>query len=232
MLAQQLRVRIGISPNEPVSMKTVLRQLNILAVYRPLSQTFYGYSQKASGDMRFILINSNSTRGRQHFSIAHELYHLFYDEAPVPHFCAGTEEKNPAERSADMFASAFLMPRTGIISKLTQEEITSQKIAIDSVLKLGQFYGVSHSTMVVRLKELKLISAETANNLMEIRVRREAALRGLDLSLYSKGNENLVIGDFGLKARQLFDEERISEGHYMELLNMIGYGESEDCARC
>ena len=31
----------------------------------------------------------------------------------------------------------------------------------------------------------------------------------------------LFIGDFGEKARILFESERISEGHYMELLNMI-----------
>lgn len=40
--------------------------------------------------------------------------------------------------------------------------------------------------------------------------------------MYEPGNENLVIGDFGEKARRLLDEEKISEGHYMELLHKIG----------
>ena len=53
-------------------------------------------------------------------------------------------------------------------------------------------------------------------------------MSGFDGSLYLPGNEGLVIGDFGAKARKLFEEERISEGHYHELLNMIGHGESED----
>ena len=41
-----------------------------------------------------------------------------------------------------------------------------------------------------------------------------------------------MIGDFGAKARELFEKDIISEGHYVELLNMIGYGcgEGEDCA--
>ena len=52
----------------------------------------------------------------------------------------------------------------------------------------------------------------------------EALLRGFSTDVYEKGNEGLVIGDFGAKARELFDREIISEGHYIELLNMIGYG--------
>jgi hypothetical protein len=31
----------------------------------------------------------------------------------------------------------------------------------------------------------------------------------------------VVIGDFGEKARLLFEQERISEGHYVELLNLL-----------
>ena len=63
---------------------------------------------------------------------------------------------------------------------------------------------------------------------MNLRIRQEASLRGYDRSLYHKGNESLVLGDYGSKAKRLFDEERISEGHYLELMRKIGYGESED----
>ena len=38
----------------------------------------------------------------------------------------------------------------------------------------------------------------------------------------------MVIGDFGEKARRLFEENKISEGHYVELLNMIGCGGYKD----
>ena len=48
-------------------------------------------------------------------------------------------------------------------------------------------------------------------------------MSGFDGSLYLPGNEGLVIGDLGAKARKLLEEERISEGRYHELLNMIGH---------
>ena len=44
ILAQQMRSKLGLGANEPVNMKTVMRQLNILAVYRPLSNKLFGLS--------------------------------------------------------------------------------------------------------------------------------------------------------------------------------------------
>ncbi len=61
-----------------------------------------------------------------------------------------------------------------------------------------------------------------------ISVKDSARAYGYDLSLYEPGNENLVIGDFGEKARILFESGKISEGHYYELLNMISDGREED----
>ena len=53
--------------------------------------------------------------------------------------------------------------------------------------------------------------------------------------IYEAANEGLVIGDFGEKARNLFDKEKISESHYMELLSKIsinGTQENENSTRC
>ena len=55
-----------------------------------------------------------------------------------------------------------------------------------------------------------------------IPVLKSALEHGYHLALYKPGNENLVIGDYGMKARQLFEESKISEGHYLELLSKIG----------
>lgn len=233
LLAGQTRSNLGIGQDEPVNMKTVIRQLNCLTIYRPLSEMLFGLSLKSpGGEDRFILVNSNSTRGRQHFTIAHELFHLLFDENPKPHFCSKEEGKDPSERSADMFASALLMPRSGIIKSIPADEIAGKAVSIDTAIRIGQLFGVSHSTLTIRLKELRIISQQEADRMMAISIRKEAGLRGFDRSLYESGNHGLVIGDFGSMARKLYEEEKISEGHYMELLNMIGYGEGENSAGC
>ena len=60
--------------------------------------------------------------------------------------------------------------------------------------------------------------------LKAVPVKESAKQYGYDLSLYESGNAGVVIGDFGEKARLLFESGRISEGHYYELLNMISNG--------
>lgn len=219
-LAQKFRLENGLSMNEAVNVKSLIRKLNILTVYRPMSYHAYGLSLKSPKGHRFILVNSNSSRGRQHFTIAHELYHLYYDENPRPHIC-GKDGTSRTERNADRFASALLMPEEGVIGMLTDEEYAERRISIAQVLRLEQYFGVSRSTILIRLKELNLLSATQFEDLKAYPIIRSAKEYGYDVSLYQAGNENLVIGDYGEKARMLFESERISEGHYLELLNLI-----------
>lgn len=225
-LAGKFRFQEGLSQGEPVNAKMLVRKLNITLVYRPLSENSFGISCR-SGEKRFMLINSRSTRGRQHFTIAHELYHLYFDENPVPHMCCGGfatgEEKN-----ANRFASALLMPREGILSCVSGEEIAGHDVNIATVLRMEQLFGVSHSTLLIRLKDLGLITSARFDALERIAVRETAREWGYDSALYEAGNEGVVIGDFGEKARRLFEIGKISEGHYHELMNMLYGGAGEE----
>lgn len=225
-LAAKFRVSLGFSIVEPISIKTVLRKKNILAIYRPLSERFYGLSLKSKSGDCFMLINSNSTRGRQHFTIAHELFHLYYDENPIQHICeTNVGEANNAEKNADIFASALLMPKDGMLQFVSNEEITSKKVTLATIIKLEQYYSVSRQSLLFRLKSIGLLSELNLNELLKIPPIESARQYGYDIALYKKGNEDLVIGDFGEKARYLYDTGRISEGHYLELLNLINNGE-------
>lgn len=234
IFASQLRSQLRVSNTEPVNVQTVVRMLSILTLYRPLSASLYGLSMRsADGKCRFMLVNSDSMIGRQNFTIAHELYHLYFDEDPQTHFCKAGR-LDDAEKSANVFAGAFLMPKIGLIQHIPDKELLSRNISLNTILNLEALFGVSHSALLVRLKELKFISEKLYEYYISLKINQEAARRGFDTSLYNKGNEGLVIGDFGIKARELFERDIISEGHYVELLKMIGYGcgEGEDCAGC
>ena len=219
ILAGKFRSQIGLNPNDPINIKTFIRKHQITAMYRPLSVNSYGISCKSSSGKMFVLINSNSTRGRQHFTFAHELYHLYFDKKPTPHMCgvvSTVEEKN-----ADLFASSLLLPREGVYAMISNEEILNHKISLATVLRIEQMFQVSRSTLLIRLKNIGIISESQLKELQSIPVKDSAKEYGYDTSLYRSGNEGLFIGDFGEKARILYESERISEGHYMELLNMI-----------
>ena len=226
----------GFSLSEPITLKSLLLRLNILTVFRPLSENFSGMCLKDKSEHRFMLINSNQPQGRQHFTIAHELYHLFIEEKPTPHKCnPGCGSKNPVEQCADMLASFLLMPETGICQLIPETELKTQDISIATILKLEHYFSVSRSALLYRLLNMGLISENTRSRLAEIRVKYSAICFGYNTALYESANEGLVIGDFGEKARFLFEQEKISEGHYLELLHKIninGMQENEDSTRC
>jgi len=213
------KVRVGAC--DPVNLKRLLLDLNVLTMYAPMSDAFSGMCIKRKMNS-FILINSTHSRGRQHFTIAHELFHLFIQEKFELHVCNPGVSKEPQEKEADFFASLLLMPEIGILRMLPEAELENKTVSLASVIKLEQYFGVSRAAMLIRLKDVGLISQIQYDTLKQVPVFKSVLEHGYDLALYKPGNENLVIGDYGMKARQLFEESKISEGHYLELLSKIG----------
>ena len=75
--------------------------------------------------------------------------------------------------------------------------------------------------MLNRLQQLNLISKEYAESFSE-NIKKYALEYGHDVSLYNPGNAGLIIGDYGAKAKRLYDREIISETHYIELMRNLG----------
>jgi Zn-dependent peptidase ImmA (M78 family) len=224
----RFRRSVGLSDAEAVNINSLLLKLRLLTLYRPLSDSFSGMSMK-SGDNKFMLVNSNQPLCRQHFTIAHELYHLFMEEQQgVSYGCCSEGRKSESEQCADAFALMFLMPADGVRQLIPDEELSSGKVTMASVLRVGQYFAVSHKAVLNRLVDLNLISRADRELFMQGSVMRIAREYGYDTALYLPGNEGLVIGDFGEKARRLFDAEKISEGHYLELLHKIGIDDCEN----
>lgn len=228
-LAKKFRTDNGYSTSEPIIIKTLLMKFRILTMFRPLSENAYGLSTRsADKEDKFILVNSESSRGRQHFTIAHELYHLFIDENPQPHICRKDGKKDRTEIMADAFASALLMPMEGVIKSIPNEEIVSRSVSLATVFSLEQYFRVSHQSMLYRLRRLGLISEDTLQSMLSIKIREVAPLYGIfDMSLYDKGNEGVLLSDYGIRARILFDKEKISESHYIQLMKLIGNGKED-----
>lgn len=224
----EFRSNNGLGNSDAISLNSLLLRLNVITLFRPLSDNFSGMCLKDSSGHRFMLVNSNHQLGRQNFTIAHELYHLFIEKKPTPHKCNPGYIKSPIERLADMFASTLLMPKEGIYQLTPENELEKDNISIATILKLEQYFLVSHSALLIRLKEVELISEKKFKELSTLKIKESAKKFGYSTALYSKANQNLVIGDFGKKARILFEQEKISEGHYLELLSKITIDENQE----
>lgn len=146
----------------------------------------------------------------------------------MPHNCMAEGKKNDVEQCADAFALMFLMPADGVRQMIPDNELMAGRVSLASVLRIGHYFSVSYSAVLNRLYDLKLIDRNERDAFRKYPVKKTAREYGYDTALYEPGNENLVIGDFGEKARRLFDGDKISEGHYMELLHKIGINDSED----
>ena len=173
---------------------------------------------------RFILVNSNHSLARQHFTICHELFHLFVQKDFKTMLCVTglfDKSKDKNEYLADLFASDLLMPKEAIISIIPENELHSSGISLATILKLEQYFSSSRRAILYRLKNLDIIKQNIVDKYKD-NVLRSAMEYGYDLNLYNKGNENKILGDYGTLAKTLFDKHLITEAHYYNLMDEMG----------
>jgi Zn-dependent peptidase ImmA (M78 family) len=228
--ANRFREQNGISFTDAINLNSLLLKLDVNVFFSPLSDKFSGMAIITNDGSRFMMINSNCSIGRQNFTIAHELYHLFVQKGFKYYVCNAGESsrKDIEEYNADNFASNLLMPESGILDLIPDLEITKKNISIFTIVKLEQYFRVSRKAILRRLKELNLLSLKSFGEYFQLSVKTSALQLGYDLAIYTSGNENVVIGDYGKKARLLFEDEIISESHYLNLLHSIGKKLPED----
>ena len=229
--ASEFRNQYGIGANDSIRLKSLLSKLNVLTVYRPLKSNFSGMAIKIKdGDSvkRFILVNSNKTIGNQHFTICHELYHLYVQEEFSSMACnTGIfNKKDKEEFNSDLFASYLLLPESGLKVLIPDNELGKNKILLKTILKIEQYFSCSRSALLYRLKQLNIIDSARYDLLKE-NVKRSALEFGYNIDLYEAGNHNLVIGDYGTIARDLFEKGDISESNYFTLLLDLGMNVDE-----
>jgi Zn-dependent peptidase ImmA (M78 family) len=222
--ASNFRKKNGIGPSEPIRLKSWLSKLGVTTIFKPLQEKFSGMALK-HGQNRFMVINCNHSLGKQHFTAAHELYHLFEQddfESEVSIDTGSFSKNDIIEYNADCFAAYLLLPEDGLIDLIPAEEQRKNKITIQTIVEIEQFFACSRAALLYRLITLDLIDFDYSNDFRK-NIKLSAKMLGYDDSLYNPGNENLIIGDYGVKAKNLFDNEIISESHYIDLMNDIGF---------
>lgn len=167
-----------------------------------------------------IAVNSHSTYGRQRFTLAHELYHVFHETSSSMTVCANTIEgkKDIIEKKADMFASYLLLPDESLRAKVFQY---GESLAIEFVVDLEQQYGLSHQAMLFRLYSDHFITCEEFEAFRTMPVSRIARERDYDPSLYQRlalDDQYGTNGHYITKATELLHKGFVSDGKYDELM--------------
>ena len=225
--ATEFRQKNGMGATEPIKIKSFLQKLKVLTIYKSLSPGFSGMAIKIDVDGntdRFMLVNSNHSIGKQHFTICHELYHLFIQNnfhATISN-TGLFDKKNPEEYNADMFASFLLLPRLGLIMMIPEEQRKKDSISYETLLEIEQFYGCSHSALLQRLLNIGYITLAKKEELSKIGIKNLARKMGYDISLYEDGNRDTSIGNYGRLAYKAWEEGIVSQSAYISLLSDLG----------
>lgn len=220
--ANKFRRLYGISDDAPIDFEKLLSTLDVLTVYRPLNGDFSGMALRTKNS-NFMLVNTRNSVGRQHFTIGHELYHLFVQEVFSFQMCkvGKFDKKDREEYNADVFSSYLLMPEAGIIKQIPEAELAwGGEISLATIIKLEQYFGVSRSAILIRLDKIGLLRSDYSKYNKD--VKKSAIEHGYSVKLYEATNDSSVIGNYGIKAKELFDKEKISESHYLSLMFDIG----------
>jgi len=226
MLAAQVRREWGLGDSQPVHIEQALWLLEGITVIR----TPFGDSSSISGlfvrkeDTVIVVLNTNRTRGHQHFTAAHELYHVRYNEGMSGRACAASQfpGKQPDELNADKFAAHLLVPEAGLqymLAKLGHRPTPDWA----TILQLEQYFQVSHRAMLWRLRECGYFRNRAEMERYAPAVIREARARGYDTRLYERDRSYEVISDIPEKVRICLERGLISQGKAEELLGSFGY---------
>lgn len=221
--AVQFRNENGYGADAPIHLSSLLLKKNVITVFKPLSDKLSGMAIRAQDNIRFLLVNRKQILGRQHFTIGHELYHLFIQENFTEQRCITglfDDQKDQEEKKADYFAACLLLPESGVKQLIPPAERTKSLISDATVFKIQQYFGVSVNSVIFRLCELGFVN----NSYYEkyINEKKNIARKlGYDMRLFEAVTEDKFIGNYGIIANELFQGKKISESYYLELLNAI-----------
>ncbi|UNL87476.1 ImmA/IrrE family metallo-endopeptidase [Priestia koreensis] len=156
----------------------------------PIQDDSFGGFIRSTNTSKFICyINTNQPRIYQHFTLAHELYHVITRQgiSEAIHMVKAGLDDDLDERKADYFASVLLMEENTVRSfyKNLKDEEEFIKI-IKAVFR----FKVPFKAVLIRLYELNLLKWETLEELFDQKVDLKEAFQdlGLDPSVIEKSN--------------------------------------------
>ena len=208
----------GYSPIDIFAIVNGWKGKKITIIEYPMSSRISGMCTKENEDI-VICINSTTSYGRQRFTLAHELYHVLYEEDIKRVICdmSMNGDKSESEREADQFASYLLMP----YDALQEYEHDRMKWNLEKVIDAEQFFRISHQAMLHRLVYDNLLSNDVADEYKAITVSTVAARLGYGKELYfptDKSKQYFTTGEYIRKVEMMAEKNLISEGKKEELL--------------
>jgi Zn-dependent peptidase ImmA (M78 family) len=221
--AVKARQELGINPYETIENieNLLFKKANISILKRPLMGEISGLCSRKEDTMA-ILVNSNYSLGRQFFTIAHEYYHLKYDDNL-------NEYSREKETKANTFASYFLMPKEALEFYLSEKKLSLKKdeLSPDDIVNISVYFKLSYSAVLVRLKNYeKLLSKDKFETYKNLNPLILAKKNGIHTNLYHPTTITdgfVAKTDYIMEVKKALEADKISFGKYESLLLEGGF---------
>lgn len=175
---------------------------NLSILIHPMSKNTNGFCINED-DTQIIGINSKHSKGRQKFTLAHELYHLLF------------ENSLNNEKEADCFASFLLMSDEGLRRYIKINEINLWNL--DNILACEQYFQISHQTLLTRLNKLGFFVDEYADVNLSIESKKRGFLSDIYTTAFKKDSV-CVFGNYFKMINHVDELGGLSDGKKRELL--------------
>lgn len=217
--SEKFRRSFGIDNYSPINIFTLaMERFDNLGIFLfPMNDNVYGCCSKTNKD-QVIFINSSHSKGKQNFTLAHELYHLLYESNDKIIFCSLANSNEESEKKANDFASNLLLPNYTLYEY--QDKNNIEKWDLENIIKCEQYFQIGHSAFLKRLKEEHLITAKEIEK-YKSNIKEHARNLGFDLSLYQPSPKNKQyhsLGNLIPLVEKSFDNGNITKGLRDEIL--------------
>jgi len=170
-VARQIRdlLRAGTGPLR--ELRNLLEQTGVLIFELPVpDDSFSGLAFWHTDYGPSILINAKDSPGRRHFTLAHELAHLLYQQGSSLCYIPRYLSKSPKglEHQANQFAIELLLPESAIKNDFNRKGL-SRNPTEQELRSLAVKWSVSLQALGYRLENLDLITKGNTDQLIETR---------------------------------------------------------------
>lgn len=155
ILADDLRTEWELGIDPVPNMTSLLEDRGIKVLVMPLPDGVSGLTclvrrSRQKKHLPVIVVNQEVSLERRRLTLAHELAHRLIDgKSPVDH-----------EKASNVFAGAFLVPRTHLFREIGQSR---KGIGYQELIQLKRMYRVSAAALLVRLRTVGVIDDSTVS---------------------------------------------------------------------
>lgn len=160
--ARELRDRWGLGNNPVRDFESLVSSKDFFILKFPNDKGISGvYIEKKGREKTYkcVYLNNIEPKGRVNFTLAHEIYHAYFEKS---NFTACTENQvksDPIEFTANSFAGFFLIPNETLVYCLKQLGISKfTNIKITDIFKIQRYFQVSFLSVVLAIQNLRYYS--------------------------------------------------------------------------